>query len=126
MSPGAQHVGGLFQGPLGVFRKGLAQIRINRVILRRHLTKSDFILNLARKDMASTMPPSLESVMWTQFRVVKFELCHDSECTFSTNLHLIVTTDYVELKRGKAIALSYTWGELDRRRRCIGHRPDSN
>ncbi|KAK0506968.1 hypothetical protein JMJ35_010668 [Cladonia borealis] len=71
------------------------------------------------------MLSSLESVTGTQFRVVKFEFCHDSECTFSTNPHLIVTTDYVELKRSKAIALSYTWGEFDRKRRCIGHRPDN-
>jgi hypothetical protein len=59
-----------------------------------------------------------------KFRVAKFEFCHDNECNFSNELHLIVTTDHVELERGNAVALSYTWGEFHRKSKIIGHQSD--
>ena len=75
--------------------------------------------------MASVLSSLLESLIRTQFCVVKFESYHNSEYTFSTDLHLIITTESIKLKRSKAIALSYTWGKFDRKRRCIGHHPNN-
>ncbi|KAI9737442.1 MAG: hypothetical protein M1834_009596 [Cirrosporium novae-zelandiae] len=58
-------------------------------------------------------------------RVVKFQFCHDGECDFGEGeLHLVIETSYVELRRGSARALSYTWGEFDRKQTEIGHYKD--
>lgn len=60
----------------------------------------------------------------TRVRVASFETCVDVDCTFSSTPHLVITTKHIELKRGNAIAISYTWGDFDRRSRRIGHRAD--
>lgn len=43
------------------------------------------------------------------------------QCTFSADLHLLVTTKSTRLNRGNAVAISYTWGEFNRRDVVLGH-----
>lgn len=56
-------------------------------------------------------------------RVVSLEICRDGACKCSDLLksHLRITTHYVDIQRGAAIAISYAWGEFARKKRCIGH-----
>lgn len=53
--------------------------------------------------------------------VVLLKSCQDQKCTFSTGLHLLVTSKTTSLERGNATAISYTWGEFDRRNVIVGH-----
>lgn len=54
-------------------------------------------------------------------RIAKLQYCHDDTCQLSQELHLLVEHDHTELKRGAAVAISYTWGEFDRKDIVIGH-----
>ena len=55
-----------------------------------------------------------------------FTWCFDETCQSSANTHLLVTRTYVPLEAGNAIAISYTWGEFDRRDVPIGHDESGN
>ena len=50
-----------------------------------------------------------------------FVLCEDDACQFAESMHLVVSINYVPLKTGNAIAISYTWGEFDRQEMLLGH-----
>src|SRR2546423_2816847 len=53
-----------------------------------------------------------------QTRVVKLLLC---DCSSIRTQHLSVEFCYVRLEKNNAIAISYTWGEFDRRNVLMGH-----
>ncbi|KKY14869.1 hypothetical protein UCRPC4_g06636 [Phaeomoniella chlamydospora] len=53
--------------------------------------------------------------------VARLGFCSQQACAFSDDLHLVVEIDEVELDTSKAIAISYTWGEFDRRPVDLGH-----
>ena len=57
---------------------------------------------------------------------VNFTLCEDPTCSFraSRRTHLVVSKRSVALERGKATAISYTWGQFDRQIRTLGHFTD--
>lgn len=61
-------------------------------------------------------------------RVVNFQLCKDEDCysRSSAPTHLLVTEHRVRLQARKATAISYTWGEFRRQKRCIGHYADGS
>jgi hypothetical protein len=65
------------------------------------------------------MQESLETV--AHIRIAKLEFCHDDTCYFSKDLHLKIKVEDVELSKSAAVAISYTWGEFDRRDIAIGH-----
>lgn len=54
-------------------------------------------------------------------RAARILSCTDPQCSYSDSQHLSVEITQIELKRGEAIAISYTWGEFDRKPRAIGH-----
>lgn len=54
-------------------------------------------------------------------QIVKLQFCHDNTCSLEKKWHLKVEYEYVELSKSSAIAISYTWGEFDRRDVVIGH-----
>jgi len=69
-----------------------------------------------------------------QIQVLSFEICGDTDCSFrlcgdeacegcelSEALHTRIIYHLVPLQQGNAIALSYTWGEFDRRSIAICH-----
>lgn len=45
-------------------------------------------------------------------KVVKFQFCHDLECTFSDDIHLIVQTYEAELKPENAVAIRFVYCAL--------------
>jgi hypothetical protein len=57
----------------------------------------------------------------TRIRIVKLQFCHNDTCRLSSDPHLEIKYDDVELSKSLAVALSYTWGEFDRRDVFIGH-----
>ncbi|KAI1204980.1 uncharacterized protein F4807DRAFT_296579 [Annulohypoxylon truncatum] len=61
-----------------------------------------------------------------QARVVNFSFCHDRDCRFGHQLHLLVRRKLVDLKPGNATAISYTWGEFNRTSQKIGHFEDGS
>src|SRR4051794_21896962 len=56
-------------------------------------------------------------------RVVKLKFCEDSQCDFKET-HLLIVEDSVDLARGNATAISYTWGAYERQNYPIGHYAD--
>ena len=63
----------------------------------------------------------------TKTRAVHFSFCKDGNCAFSEcdPHHLSIRRRLLEVKRGNATAISYTWGEFERRDICLGHFEDS-
>ena len=61
-----------------------------------------------------------------QARVVHVQLCLKKDCGLQSKLfpHVLVTPHLVDLRHGNAKAVSYTWGEFNRQKRCIGHYAD--
>ena len=61
-------------------------------------------------------------------RVVRFDRCSNATCNFPSSGwgHVKVTEDFVQLERGNATAISYTWGAFNRQRRVIGHWDDES
>lgn len=60
----------------------------------------------------------------TSILVARLAYCCDLECPFLKQvkgLHLVVEKDKTLLAEAQAVALSYTWGEFDRKSRLIGH-----
>jgi hypothetical protein len=55
--------------------------------------------------------------------VASFKLCQCTEFK-GTNRHFAATKSQVELAAAKAVAISYTWGEFDRRPCRLGHLDD--
>ena len=53
-----------------------------------------------------------------QVKVATFKPCN---CSFSSQTHLLVAYKIVDLTYGNAVAISYTWGEFDRRKVILGH-----
>jgi hypothetical protein len=47
--------------------------------------------------------------------------CKPCRCSSGKGQHLCISFESVELHRVKAVAISYTWGEFDRRNVYIGH-----
>lgn len=56
-----------------------------------------------------------------QVLVASFTFCDDEACQFAESTHPLVSTSYVPLKTGNAIAISFTWGEFDRQEASLGH-----
>jgi hypothetical protein len=56
-----------------------------------------------------------------QTDVAKLDFCYEDGCSFSDKLHLAAKLERVELEKSHAVAISYTWGEFDRRDVDIGH-----
>lgn len=56
----------------------------------------------------------------------RLQFCHDDTCQITEHLHLKIETEDVELSRSLAIAISYTWGEFDRKDVVIGHSAQGN
>ncbi|KAL3425109.1 hypothetical protein PVAG01_04390 [Phlyctema vagabunda] len=52
---------------------------------------------------------------------VQFEFCILPDCPHGLDRHLLVQTTEVALEKGRLHALSYTWGEFDRRKVILGH-----
>ncbi|KAI1466120.1 uncharacterized protein F4812DRAFT_97720 [Daldinia caldariorum] len=61
------------------------------------------------------------SLSTQKVKVAKFQFCHDLECAFSSDIHLLVETCETELAPENAVAISYTWGEFFREKRAVGH-----
>lgn len=70
-------------------------------------------------------PRSPENMDLFTIRVSHFELCVSPACPLSSlsHPHLVVSTHTVELVQEAAVAISYAWGQFDRQKRVIGHRP---
>lgn len=56
-----------------------------------------------------------------RIHVARLDFCYDDTCQISELVHLVISLDQVELSTSKAIAISYTWGEFDRRDVVVGH-----
>lgn len=59
-------------------------------------------------------------------RVVNLSCCTLEGCDYGPEQHLVVKTKFVDLERGNAVAISYTWGDIARKRRKIGHYTDGS
>ena len=59
-------------------------------------------------------------------RVVHFQHCEDGTCHFQSSvpMHVVITDANISLHSRQATAISYTWGDFNRQRRCIGHYKD--
>lgn len=54
--------------------------------------------------------------------VLNFTLCPDNPCLYGfQQQHLKVKRAFVPVERGKAVALSYVWGQFNREPRTLGH-----
>lgn len=58
--------------------------------------------------------------------VVNLSYCVQDDCSYGPERHLAITSKFVALERGNATAISYTWGEITRKRRKIGHFTDGS
>jgi hypothetical protein len=56
-----------------------------------------------------------------QVLAASFNICNDDACQCPETMHLLVSTNYVPLETGNAVAISYTWGEFDRHEMLLGH-----
>ncbi|KAK4947845.1 hypothetical protein LTR10_013353 [Elasticomyces elasticus] len=59
--------------------------------------------------------------MSSQVYVSNLVFCREPDCRLVTGPHLLITNEYVDLVRGNAVAISYTWGDYGRRKVVIGH-----
>ncbi|KAL9051628.1 MAG: hypothetical protein Q9162_005889 [Coniocarpon cinnabarinum] len=64
--------------------------------------------------------------MSSQVYVSHLAFCQEPHCSLVTGKHLLITKTYVDLARGNALAISYTWGEYGRRKVVIGHEPSQS
>jgi hypothetical protein len=45
-----------------------------------------------------------------RIRIAKLQFCHDNACQLSSDLHLKIEYNDVELSKSLAVAVSYAWG----------------
>lgn len=57
-------------------------------------------------------------------RVAKVRLCNNESCSNFQDPHLSVQLEHVAVEHGKAVALSYNWGEFHRTNVKVGHTTD--
>ena len=58
-------------------------------------------------------------------RIVRIQFCDKDSCAVLDKPHLLIKWDHVKRDRKRAVAVSYTWGEFERREVVIGHDPSS-
>jgi hypothetical protein len=76
----------------------------------------------SNKALAGVDPANTKSA--EKVRLATFQRCSCLECPKfpAGEGHLSIATEEVEPRMENGVAISYTWGEFDRVKHCIGHR----